>query len=60
MNLVQSLSIIIFLVTIVLVATEWVDRVYASLFGAASMLVIGAVSHDEVLYFIDIDALWNN
>lgn len=57
MNLVQSLSVIIFLVTIVLVATEWVDRIYASLFGAASMLVIGAVSHDEVLHFIDIEIL---
>ncbi|MCW4050135.1 MAG: SLC13 family permease [Candidatus Bathyarchaeota archaeon] len=57
MNLVQSLSVIVFTVTIVLIATEWVDRIFASFLAVASMLVIGAVSPDEVLHFIDIEIL---
>jgi len=57
MNLVQSLSIIVFITTMVLIATEWIDRVYASLLAAASMLAIGAVSPEEVLNLIDIEIL---
>ena len=48
MILVQNLSVIVFVITIVLIATEWIDRVYASLLAAAAMLVIGAVSPDDV------------
>jgi len=57
MILVQILAIFSFLVTMVLIATEWVDRVYASLLAAASMLALGAVSPDQVLHFIDIEIL---
>ena len=57
MILVQNLSVIVFVITIVLIATEWIDRVYASLLAAAAMLVIGAVSPDDVLHLIDIEIL---
>ena len=57
MNLVQSLSIIVFITTMVLIATEWIDRIYSSLLAAASMLAIGAVSPEEVLNLIDIEIL---
>ena len=57
MNLVQSLSIIVFITTMILIATEWIDRIYASLLAAASMLAIGAVSSEEVLNLIDIEIL---
>ena len=57
MILVQSLSVLVFLVTMVLIATEWIDRIYASLLAAASMLLIGAIAPDEVLHLIDIEIL---
>ncbi len=57
MILVQNLSVIVFVITMVLIATEWVDRVYASLLAAAAMLVIGAITPDEVLHLIDIEIL---
>jgi len=57
MILVQNLSVIVFITTIILIATEWIDRVYASLLAAAAMLVIGAVSPDDVLHLIDIEIL---
>ncbi len=57
MILVQNLSIIVFIITMVLIATEWIDRIYASLLAAAAMLVIGAVTPDEVLHLIDIEIL---
>jgi Na+/H+ antiporter NhaD/arsenite permease-like protein len=57
MILVQNLSVIIFIITLVLIATEWIDRVYASLLAAAAMLVIGAIKPDEVLQLIDIEIL---
>ncbi len=57
MSLAQSLSIIIFIWTIVLIATEWIDKIYTSLLAAALMLLIGAVSSDEVLHLIDIEIL---
>ena len=57
MNLVQSLSIIVFVVTMILIATEWIDRIYSSLLAAASMLAIGAVPPEEVLNLIDIEIL---
>ena len=57
MILVQSLSVIVFITTIILIATEWIDRIYASLLAAAAMLIIGAVAPDEVLHLIDIEIL---
>lgn len=57
MILVQNLSVLVFLVTILLIATEWIDRIYASLLAAVAMLVIGAVAPDEILHLIDIEIL---
>ena len=57
MILVQILSIIVFITTMILIATEWIDRVYASLLAAAAMLVIRAITPDEVLHLIDIEIL---
>ena len=57
MILVQNLAVLVFLVTIILIATEWIDRVYASLLAAGSMLLIGAIMPEEVLQLIDIEIL---
>ncbi len=57
MILVQILSVIVFITIIILIATEWIDRIYASLLAAAAMLIIGAVAPDEILHLIDIEIL---
>ena len=57
MNLVQSISVIIFLITIVLIATERIERVYTALLAAGASFLIGAVSPHEFLDFIDIGIL---
>ena len=57
MNLIQNLSVIVFVVTIALIATERVHRTYASLLAAGAMLLIGAVKPGEVLHFIDVEIL---
>jgi Na+/H+ antiporter NhaD/arsenite permease-like protein len=57
MILIQNLSVIVFIITMVLIATEWIDRVYASLLAATAMLAIGAITPDEVLHLIDIEIL---
>ena len=57
MILVQNLAVLVFLTTIILIATEWIDRVYASLLAAGTMLLIGAIMPEEVLQLIDIEIL---
>jgi len=57
MNTVQSLAVLIFVVTIILIATERVHRIYAALLSAGAMLLIGAVKPDEILHLIDIEIL---
>ena len=57
MNQVQILSTLIFAVTILLIATERIHRIYAALLAAGAMLLIGAVPPDEVLPLIDIEIL---
>jgi len=57
MNQVQSLSLLIFAVTILLIATERIHRLYASLLASGAMLLIGAVKPGEVLHLIDIEIL---
>jgi len=57
MNQVQTLSTLIFAVTILLIATERIHRIYAALLAAGAMLLIGAVPPDEVLHLIDIEIL---
>ncbi len=57
MNAVQTASIAIFLLTIILVATERIHRMYASLLGSGAMVLVGAVGAEEILHFIDIEIL---
>ena len=57
MNTVQILSVVIFVATIILVATERVQRIYTALLAAGAMLLIGAVKPDDVLHLIDIEIL---
>ena len=57
MNTVQILSVVIFVATIILIATERVQRIYTALLAAGAMLLIGAVKPDEVLHLIDIEIL---
>jgi Na+/H+ antiporter NhaD/arsenite permease-like protein len=57
MNAVQTASVIIFLLTIILVATERIHRMYASLLGSGAMFLVGAVDAGEILHFIDIEIL---
>lgn len=57
MNFVQSISLTIFLITIVLIVTERIERVYTALLAAGATFLIGAVSPREFLDFIDIGIL---
>ena len=57
MNATQTVSVIIFIVTMALVATERLHRTYAALLGAGGMMMIGAVKPDELLRFIDVEIL---
>jgi Na+/H+ antiporter NhaD/arsenite permease-like protein len=57
MNLVQNISVIIFLVTIVLIATERIERAYTALLAAGAMFLIGAVLPQGFLGLIDIEIL---
>ena len=57
MNPIQTASVIIFLLTIVLIVTERIHRMYAALLGSGAMVFVGAVSAEEVLHFIDIEIL---
>ena len=57
MNLVQSISLTIFLITIVLIATERIERAYTALLAAGATFLIGAVLPREFLDFIDIEIL---
>jgi len=58
LNFVQSISLIIFLITIVLIVTERIERVYTALLAAGATFLIGAVPPHEFLDFIDIDILF--
>jgi Na+/H+ antiporter NhaD/arsenite permease-like protein len=57
MNLVQIISLTIFLITIILIATEWIERAYTALLAAGATFLIGAVPPREFLDFIDIKIL---
>ncbi len=57
MNPIQTASVIIFLLTIILIVTERIHRMYAALLGSGAMVFVGAVSAEEVLHFIDIEIL---
>ncbi len=57
MNSIQTASVIIFLLTIIIVATERVPRMYASILGSGAMVLVGAVRAEEILHFIHIEIL---
>ena len=57
MNPIQTASVIIFLLTIILIVTERIHRMYASLLGSGAMVMVGAVGAEEVLHFIDVEIL---
>jgi Na+/H+ antiporter NhaD/arsenite permease-like protein len=57
MNLVQSISLIIFLITTILIATERIERAYTALLAAGATFLIGAVLPHKFLDFIDIEIL---
>jgi len=57
MNLVQSISLTIFLITTVLIVTERIERAYTALLAAGATFLIGAVPPHEFLDFIDIEIL---
>ncbi len=57
MNLTQIISILIFVVTIGLIAVERFERVYIALVAAGTMFIIGAVEPHVFLSFIDIEIL---
>ncbi len=57
MNVIQIVSVSIFVLTIILIATEKFHRTYVVLMGSVAMLLAGAVNAEEVLHFIDIDII---
>jgi Na+/H+ antiporter NhaD/arsenite permease-like protein len=57
MNFIQIISLTIFLITIVLIATERIERAYTALLAAGATFLIGAVLPHEFLDFIDIEIL---
>ena len=57
MNTVQIASVIIFLLTIIIVATERIPKMYVSLLGSGAMVLVGAVGAEEILHFIHIEIL---
>ena len=54
MNYTQTASVIIFFLTIIIVATERIPRMYASILGSGAMVLVGAVGAEEILHFIPI------
>jgi len=57
MNFVQIISLTIFLISIVLIVTERIERAYTALLAAGATFLIGAVPPHEFLDFIDIEIL---
>ena len=57
MNIVQSISLTIFLITIILIATERIERAYTALLAEGATFLIGSVSPQKFLDFIDIEIL---
>lgn len=57
MNVIQTVSVSIFALTLILIATEKFHRTYVALMGSGAMLLAGAVKAEEVLQLIDIDIL---
>ncbi len=54
---VQALAVLVFIFVFILIAVEAIHRTHAALIGAFAMVFLGAVSPDELLYFIDIEIL---
>ena len=54
---VQGLAVLVFVIAFILIAIEAVHRTYAALGGAIIFVIIGAVSPNEIIHFIDIEIL---
>ncbi len=57
MNSIQIASVIIFSLTILLIVTERIHRMYASLLGSGAMVLVGAIGAEDLLHFIDLEIL---
>lgn len=57
MNSIQIASVIIFSLTILLIVTERIHRMYASLLGSGAMVLVGAIGAEDLLHFIDVEIL---
>ena len=57
MNSIQITSVIIFLLTIILIVTERIHRMYASILGSGAMVLVGAVGAGDLLHFIHIEII---
>ncbi len=57
MNSIQIASVIIFSITILLIVTERIHRMYASILGSGAMVLVGAIGAEDILHFIDVEIL---
>ena len=57
MNALQLLSLTIFLLTLLLIVSESIHRTYASLIGAGIFILIGVVSPERLLEYMELDIL---
>ena len=55
MEPIQTITVIIFLVTIFLVIVRWIDSVVAALMGVIVMIIAGTMTETEAFAFVD----WN-
>lgn len=55
METIQTITAIIFLVTIFLVIVRWIDSVVAALLGVIAMIIAGTMTETEAFTFVD----WN-
>ncbi len=55
MDLLQTITLIIFLVTIFLVIVRWIDSVVAALLGVVVMIMVGSMTEVEAFTYVD----WN-
>ena len=55
MELVQIIASIIFLGSIVLVITGWIDSVIAAILGIIAMILLGVMTEVQAFQFVD----WN-
>ena len=55
MEPIQTLTLVVFLATILMVIVRWIDSVVAAMVGVVLMVMIGAMTEDQAFKFVD----WN-